>query len=303
MTDLTNYITAARWEDILTVWYVLIDDAYHLLTQVEGPLRQRGPTPSFSDSEVITVSLLIDTFFHGHEDLGLAFVRQYHTNLFPHLLEPGQFNVRRRALGTVIDKLRRLLTQHWRLIPASDRYRLMDSAPVPVCTYRRATANQTVSGPEYFSVMTSKGGKLCGLRLYLTTSCEQVVEDWYLAPAAPRDGKVMRELLEDAHDLTIFADNAFHDPEEQAFLEKTRRIKIYATPRKDAKTPWPAAFRALATRLRRRVETALSVLTTVFNVEQPHARSLDGIFGRIATRLLAYNLSFVVGPLLARLAP
>lgn len=302
MTDLTHYITRARWEDIITVWYVLIDDAYRLLERLEGPLRQRGPAPTFSDSEVITVSVLIDTVFHGHEDLGLAFVRQYHADLFPHLLTPGQFNVRRRALGTVIDKLRRLLTQHWGLIAPSDRYRLMDSAPIPVCTYRRATANQTVSGPEYFSVMTSKGGKLCGLRLYLTTTCEQVVEDWYLAPAAPRDGKVMRELLEDAHDLTIFADNAFHDPEEMAWLEQQRRIKVYATPRKDAKHPWPAMFRAMATRLRRRVETALSVLTTVFNVEQPHARSLDGILTRIATRLLAYNLSFVVGPLLDRLS-
>jgi len=34
------------------------------------PLRQSGPAPSFSDSEVITVGLIIETFFQGHEEVG-----------------------------------------------------------------------------------------------------------------------------------------------------------------------------------------------------------------------------------------
>jgi hypothetical protein len=86
LTGLTDFITEAKWTDILTVWFVLVDDAYQVLQVQFGPWRRRGPPPAFSDSEVITVSLMIDTFFHGHEALGLAFLRQYHADLFPALL-------------------------------------------------------------------------------------------------------------------------------------------------------------------------------------------------------------------------
>ncbi len=76
MHGLTDYITTQPWVDIFTTWYVLVDDAYQaLLTQV-GRLRQRGPAPTFADSEVITIALIADTFFHGHEELCLSFMRQ-----------------------------------------------------------------------------------------------------------------------------------------------------------------------------------------------------------------------------------
>jgi len=75
MTSLTDYITSCPWVDIFTVWYVLVDDAYQAVCQRLGRLRQRGPQPHFSDSEVITIALIADTFFHGNEELCLAFIR------------------------------------------------------------------------------------------------------------------------------------------------------------------------------------------------------------------------------------
>jgi len=36
---------------------------------------------------------------HGHEVLGLAFLRQYHPTLFPHLPAEGHFNQRRTLVG------------------------------------------------------------------------------------------------------------------------------------------------------------------------------------------------------------
>ena len=75
MTGLTDFITKAKWVDIITVGHGRVDDAYQALQARFGPWRRRGPQPKFSDSEVITVSLLIDIFFHGHETLGLAFLR------------------------------------------------------------------------------------------------------------------------------------------------------------------------------------------------------------------------------------
>jgi hypothetical protein len=107
MTSLTDFITKEDWADIATIWFVLVDDAYLRLEKQFGKWRKRGPQPQFTDSEVITVSLLIDTFFDGHEEKGLSFIRQYQQHLFPKLLPNGQFNYRRRLLGPIIEQIRR----------------------------------------------------------------------------------------------------------------------------------------------------------------------------------------------------
>lgn len=77
MNGLTDYITEQNWTDTITTWYVLMDDAYQrVIARWGDPLRASGPAPEMSDSEVITVGLIIETYFQGHEDVGYAFVRQ-----------------------------------------------------------------------------------------------------------------------------------------------------------------------------------------------------------------------------------
>jgi hypothetical protein len=303
MTGRTDFITEAKWADILLVWLVTVDDAYQRLERQHGCWRHSGPAPRFTDSEVITVSLFIDTVFHGHEDLGLSFLRQYHLDLFPHLLPNGQFNARRRMLGGITEQIRQDITGRFGLIGETERDRLIDSAPIPVCTYGRAGRNRTLVGSEYYGVMTNRKAKLFGLRLYLLTTPGQVIDRWLLAPASRRDCKIMPALLEGCSSLTIFADNAYADPVEAERLCQHQDITVFATPAKNVRKPWPKEFRQMANRVRRRIESTFGVLATVFGVEQTGARSLLGLTTRIATRLLAYTLCFITGPILAQLKP
>ena len=291
MLGLTDYITECHWETTFTIWYTWIDDMYQSFIRLNGPLRRRGSGPVFSDSEVITVGLIIEAYFNGKEELGLSFVRQYHADLFPQLLDNSQFNRRRRQLTGVMEWMRQRLSHL--LIPAEDRVRVMDSAPIPVCTYTRSRACMTVSGPEYASVMASKKAKLYGFRFYATTSMDQVIDHWMLAPAAPREGKIMSALLQDARDLFIVADNAFQTPDEIAWLQETRNIQVAAMRRSNDQNRLPAVVRRLFNRLRRRIETVFSVMSTAFTLERPGARSLSGLLCRITTTVLVYNLSFL----------
>ena len=301
MAGRTDFITEANWADILLVWLVTVDDAYQRLERRHGRLRHTGPAPRFTDSEVMTVGLFIDTVFHGHEALGLSFLRQYHRDLFPYLLPNGQFNARRRMLAGITEQIRQDITRSFGLIRDTDRDRLLDSAPIPVCTVGRAGHNHTLTGSEFFGVMPNRKAKLFGLRLYLLTTPEQVIDRWLLAPASRRDCKIMPAILENCSNLTIFADNAYSDPIEAQRLRQHQAITVYATPAKNVHKPWPEEFRKLANRFRRRIESTFGVLATVFGVETPNARSLPGLKVRIATRLLAYTLCFITGPLLAQL--
>jgi hypothetical protein len=302
MAGRTDFITDAPWADILLVWYCLVDDAYHALEQRYGRWRQRGPEPTFSDSEVITVALLIETFFGGHEALGLAFVRQYHRDLFPHLPANGHFNERRTILGPLIDQVRCQLSQQEGLLAPNDPLRLLDSAPIFVNTYARGSQSKTLVGKEYFGVASSHGAKVFGLRLVMTTSLNQVIDRWGLVPAAPHDSTYTAPILAEAEGLTVLADNAFHAPASEPVLQEKYGITLYTPPPKDSRSPWPKPFRQLVCRLRRNIESAFAILAVVFDVEHPRARCWHGLVSRISTCILAYTLCFVMDKYLAQIA-
>jgi hypothetical protein len=139
--------------------------------------------------------------------------------------------------------------------------------------------------------------------LHVTTTLGQVVDDWLLAPASLHDSTPMSGVFEQAHDLLVLGDGAFHSPTLEPVLVEKHRVESIAPPRKDTRKrqPWSKAKRKWIGRVRRKIETAFSVLQTVFRIEQPNARSLAGVICRISTRLLAYNLCFVTANLLVQL--
>ena len=71
-----------------------------------------------------------------------------------------------------------------------------------------------------------------------------------------------------------------------------------APPRRDAKEvrPWPRPLREHFSAVRQKVETVLRVLTTVFDLQRPRARSLKGVVCRISTRILEDTLCFLTTP-------
>lgn len=297
MTGLTDFITEARWAEVLTFWFVVVDDAYQALERYYGRWRRRGPQPAFHDSEVITVGLLIDTWFAGDEARGLAFVRQYQRDLFPRLVAPGQFNQRRRTLRLITEQIRRYVLAAWGLLPANDQLRLVDSVPVRVCQYGRAARCRTVSGPEYVGHAVIHRARFLGFRLQATVNRAQCLDTWLLAPAARKDGKTTSALLDEQTGLHVFGDNAYHDPGESHWLRTQRDIGLWAERRKDARAgQWPTDFKHWVKRLRLHIESAFSVLTTVFHLSRPGSRSLTGLIGRTTSQLLAYTLCFITAP-------
>lgn len=293
MNGLTNYITEIPWEETITTWYMHVDDAYQrICLKLSRPVRSRGPEPVLSDSEVITIALIIETFFQGHEEVGYAFVGQYLTGLFRNLIDLDRFNSRRRELVWLIEAIRRdLRTQ---IIDPSDRVRIVDSAPVTLMTYTRGSRCKSVMGSEYFGVVTSKKGKFFGLRLHATVTTDQLIDEWLLAPASSTDAKVLDELVLDCRDLSLIGDKAYNDAELEQRLWRKRRIHLLPLRKDNQQNQWPDDFRRILGQVRHRVETVFSTLTTVFNIQRPRGRTLAGHVTRIATCVLAHTLSFLM---------
>ena len=291
MNGLTNYITECLWTDTITAWFVLVDDAYRrVVARRGGSLRTSGPEPSFTDSEVITVSLIIETYFQGHEEVGYAFVCQFLSDMFPKLLDLDRFNARRRELIGVIEAIRRDLRDQ--KLNQSDPVRLIDSPPVTVVTYTRGSRCRSVVGSEYFGVVTSKKGKVFGFRLHATAAVDQLIDEWVLAPASIPDPQVLDELVLDCRDLVLIGDKIYNDAERENRLWRKRGLLLLSLRKDNQKKRWPKEVQKALGHVRHGIETVFSTLTTVFNVERPRGRSLAGYVVRVATCILAHTLCF-----------
>jgi len=291
MNGQTNYITEWNWSNIITTWYVLVDDMYQVIIKnLSEPLRSRGPVPRMSDSEVITVSLIIETFFQGHEEVGYAFVVQYLSEMFPDLLNLDHFNVRRRQLIAMMEQIRRLLRDQ--KLDSTNPFRIADSAPITLMTYTRGKRSQSAIGSDYFGVITSKKAKFFGLRLHATVTDEQLIDEWMVAPASVHDKTALDTLLLESRDLVIFGDKAYNDQELEDRLWNKRSIQLLPLRRRNQQDQWDEPIRKAIGKIRHRVETVFSTLTTTFNIQRPRGRSLQGHIVRITTCILAHTLSF-----------
>lgn len=307
MKGLTNYITECFWEDILITLFVLVDDVCRELNMCLVPNRKHTPggSPTFSDSEVITIALFGEMVFAGAEDKTLHFIRQYHLDMFPQLLDNSRFNRRKHRLAATMEAIRCRLRDCWHSshpVPTDTAHlRLVDSAPIPICTYTRGARCQSVPidwRDEWFGVCTSKKMKFFGARCHITTTLDQMVDTWLLAPGSYEDRKPLISLLEGCHGLGIIGDKGYVSEELEDRLWEVGDHLLLALKRKNQKRQWPAGIQKLLGKLRHSVETVFSVLTSVFNVEKPGSRSLSGLVVRITTKILAHTVSFFLAEML-----
>lgn len=307
MKGLTDYITQSAWSDILTVNFVLIDDCYQQIDSALLPNRKFAPqgTPEFSDSEVITIALFAEMIFNGDEDKTLHFIRQYHLEMFPNLLDNSRFNRRRRQLTQVMEAIREHLRDLWRAIHPLDEaevhLRLVDSAPISMCTYTRGGRCTSIPldwRDEWFGVCTSKKSKFFGPRCHVTTTLDQMIDTWLLAPGSYDDRKPMAALLENQQGLGVIGDKGYVSQDLADRLWEEGEHLLLALKRDNQKVQWPSGIQKILGYLRHRVETVFSVLTTVFNFERPKSRSLSGLINRVTTKILAHTMSFFLAEIL-----
>jgi hypothetical protein len=307
MKGLTNYITQSTWSDILTVIYVLVDDSYKQLKPALRPERKFAPQgmPEFSDSEVITIALFAEIIFAGDEDKTLHFIRQYHLDLFPNLLDNSRFNRRRHRLTQLMEAIREHLRDCWRaahpLAEEVRQLRLVDSAPISICTYTRGGRCQTIPPEwrdEWFGVCTSKKTKFFGPRCHVLTTLDQMIDTWLLAPGSYSDRKPMVALLENRQGLGVIGDKGYVSQDLAERLWEEGEHLLLALKKDNQKEQWPSGIQKILGYLRHRVETTFSVLTTVFNFERPKSRSLSGLLNRTTTKILAHTMSFFLAEIL-----
>jgi hypothetical protein len=267
----------------MTEIYCFVDDFLKAHPAAARWRHSPNSKPRFTDSEVITIALLQNSFDCSTLKQAYKLVRENWRSAFPHLVSYKQWVQRLHALCGLVGQLLR-----WVSLPLSeaDNFYLMDSKPIPVChPIRRGRVRLLREDGAYFG-KTSKGW-FFGFKLHLLIAGRGHVLGASLTPANWDDRDPALALCWAVEGGAVLADLGYRGGELTVSLSEEADVLLLTPADGGARK---SARRALLSSVRERVETTLSQMWSRF-VDRVFSRSWAGLWTTIKLKLLHYNLA------------
>jgi hypothetical protein len=283
----------ANLETIMTFIYYLVDETYK---KYETLVKRCGPKPEFSDSEVITLSL-IGQMMNDSENAWHGYVRKNYKHLFPKLVSKSRFHRRAKDLQHLINILR----LHWleRLGVLLEIDFIMDSMPVPVCKYARAGRNDRWSmefnhyANDFYGYCSSKDEKYFGFKLHLLVTKRGIPAHFVVSTANEHDVVLAPDLLESyRQNILTGADKGYVGLHKR--LQNAENHNVIIQSRSNQKTQNTPEEIYFLKKYRKTVEITNSILTEQFNIQKSRAISKFGFCARITAKLTALTLAMLI---------
>ncbi|HLO83945.1 MAG TPA: IS982 family transposase [Nostocaceae cyanobacterium] len=273
---------------LLTTIFVLVDDWYKERGHRYVPLLP-GPSPKFTESEMLTLLVAMDFFPYPGEQQYLGFIRANYLSLFPNLLEQSQFNRRARRLEGMLEELRRFWVIELGAI--LERTLLLDTKPVPVVGYKRNKRQSDFTGSADYGWCASRKMNYFGYKLVLISTLTGIPIVYSLVPASTDERLAAESVLDCVSGCRILADKGFIGGEWQADIYKTTGNQIFTPKRANQLPAQPKAFERLLNSLRERVEGVFNeVQNTGRNLERLLRKKVEGLCVHVAAKVTSHTL-------------
>jgi hypothetical protein len=271
-------------QDLLLQVFCLIDDQLKALNLPK--LRRRGPRPTLTDSEVITIELVGEFWGLDRDTALLRHFRSYHQPEFPDLARVSRTTFARQAanLWRVKQRLQQRLADG---LAAGQPVWLVDSLPVEACKFARARFCQRFGGTADYGYDHGVKRTFYGFRLHVRSTREGVIRAVVLAPARASEKAVLPELEPPAGTVGV-ADRGYYDPILRGRLaaDGVRFLTPYLHKSKD---PDPARAARLSA-VRYRIETVQGQLAERYRIKRTWARDLWHLTHRIGRKVLSHTV-------------
>lgn len=245
-----------------------------------------GRRPALDDAELLCLAVA-QHLLHGSssESRWVRYARAHLTGMFPAMPQQSGYNKRIRAAGPLISAVITALakdTASWHEI-----LRLLDSTPVPCGTSRETVKRSDLVGHAGYGYCASHSRFFWGFRLYLVCTPDGMPVIWGLANPKIGERETTQVLLDhDCHLVhdgqVIMADKGFAGKEFEAFVTDELGAHLVRPDRKDEKP----RFGALGG-IRQWVESVFDTLKGQLGLEQHGGRTVEGVYARVAAKLLA----------------
>jgi hypothetical protein len=253
-------------------------------------IRQRGPIPKLSDSEVLTIEIVgeflgfdTDKAIHRH-------FRRHYGEWFPALGEVHRTTFARQAANLWKVK-ERLWQELLPLAPHNPAFALCDSMPLPACLFARAYRCRRFRGEAAFGKDTLLKQTFYGFRMHVRVAWPGLITRFSLAPANAHELSVLPEITQGTSGL-IVGDRNYHSPKTSEELVRmgVELLAPYSSKKLDP-NPKRSAF---LSRLRYRIDTVFSQLVGRYSVKRVWARDLWHLASRLLRKVLSHTVAFLL---------
>ena len=276
------------FETLLVIIFVLIDDWY----ESEGRLpkgNQPGSKPEMSDSEVLTLAVVMDYLPFPGETQFLGFMRANYKQWFPNLLEQSQFNRRLRKLSNLIEILRR----NWvkQLGVENTVNFVIDTKPLPVVGYRRSKKNSDFQGNADYGNCAARKMKYFGYKLAMLSTLEGIPIAYELVPANTDERAAVERILDMVHGSNVYGDKGFIGQDWQEQITASTGNQIWTTQRENQHHQYSSQLKKLISRVRQRIEGVFhEIQNTGRNSERLLRKTVEGFATHIAAKITSRTL-------------
>jgi hypothetical protein len=274
-------------EDFIIMIYCLIDEMLKKM-QTRYKIRQRGFSPSLSDSEMITMEIVAEFLGIDTDKGAWSYFHHHWLDWFPRLGSRANFAKHAANLWQITQQLQKELAG--KLGAFSDQLHLADGFPMPVCQFKRAYFSHVFSGEATYGYCASKGEKYYGFKGNLLINSEGIVTGITVTAANIDERDSLWELVNGIEGMVI-ADKGLIGSEYQAELYRLTGINLQTAVRSNMKEKRSEAFIKWLVSTRRLVETVIGQLTDRFNIEKIRARKVWSLTNRIARKVLSHTIS------------
>jgi hypothetical protein len=274
-------------ETLTTAVYFIVDNWY--LTEGHKYLKDKsGRKPDFTDSEMITFIIMKEFLQFRAERKFLGFMYGNYSEMFPDMVDQGQFNRRSRALRLIVDKLRSHFADSFSAQLAS--LYVLDTEPVPVVGYKRPKNRSDFLGSAEYGYCKSKDLHYWGYKLVMLITTDGIPVAFELVPANTDERDAAEEVLSAANPGSIaLGDKGFIDKERQESWEKRYGVSVCTFKRKNQHKQNPPVIQHLLKENREHIETAFSSMDRVEGLEDQGAKTVLGLVSRTIAKIAAYT--------------
>jgi hypothetical protein len=266
-------------DDLVIALYVTVDD---LLEPCRGP----GHPPKLSDAELICLAVAQVLLGYDSERRWLRAVRGRLGHLFPYVCGQAAYNRRLRRAAPLVAQILHALavgSPSW-----CDQWRLLDATPVPCGSSRQTVKGSELAGWAGYGRDASHHRFYWGLKLYVLVCPDGMPVAWCLANPKLGERQAAQVLLDRAArqgvlrpGMVIVADKGLAGCEFDQFVGGMD-ARLARPDRRDE----PYRFGNLGG-VRQWVEAIFDTLKDQLGLERHGAHTIQGLWIRVAQRLLA----------------
>lgn len=263
----------------------------------QGPIRERGPAPTLSDSEVITMEIVAEFLgIDKEKDIHLYFRRHY-PHYFPKIREVHRTTFARQAanLWVMKERLWQHLLESELLLGGDEEESLLviDSFPIPVCKKSRSY------GCKVMRELSDRGrdtnlGKFLGMRAHVVIVWPGIIVRANVCGANVHDLHLAERLLEGIGRGWVLADRNYWSPTVSEQLHDheggptlVARFKQQNKTEKERGLVWPRWLCAK----RQKIETIFSQLVERYKMKVVWARDTWHFSSRFIRKILSHTMA------------